>query len=159
MGVKAGKRPFLARLRALFTVRESPKVVAGTFAVALLCGTSPLFVGIILLPILIRVLRLNKVLAIAITTLLLANPLMIFLMVGQAWLGLVVLGKPVPAWLFEFRADTLMKAVKGSPDLLLAYAVGGYGSSIIMSTILFICLWPVLEWKRANARKKGAKEI
>lgn len=153
---ESSPKSYRARLKALFTVNEPPRIVAGSIAVALLCGTSPYFVGVVLLPILIRALGLNKVLAIGFTTLLLANPLMIFIMVGQIWLGLFLLGKPVPEWLFSFEVSTIMKAIKDSPGLLAAYAVGGYGSAIFSGALAFLALWGVLEWRAA--RKSASRE-
>ena len=137
----------------MFLVRETPRVVAGSIAAAVTWGTAPFFVGALGLPLTIWIFRLNKVLSVSFTVLLLANPLMMLLMLVQTWLGLVIMGEPVPAWLKDFDFSNIMVAIKQSRQLLVAYAVGGYAFAVVSGLLTLAILWPVLEWRKA--RKKG----
>jgi len=166
----------MARLRALLTVKETPKVLAGSFASAMLCGTSPFFVGVPLLPLLIRFLRLNKVVSLTAFVLLIANPALMFLMVFQAWLGLVLLGEPTSFGILGTEVkkmwgvivDMLVKLRESDfsgmavlwhsvARLVAAYAIGGYGFAILAALLVFFILWPILEYRRARAGRRGAR--
>ena len=158
---KAGKKTLVQRIRKLFTIRETPRVVAGSVAAAVTWGTAPFFVGAAGLPLSIWLFRLNKVLAVGFTVILFANPFMLFLMVLQTWLGLLMLGDPVPAWITEFDFSDMVKVMRQSGRILVAYAVGGYTFAAVAGALTFGVLWPVLEWRKSRmagktAGKKGA---
>jgi uncharacterized protein (DUF2062 family) len=172
------KPSFMQRARALFRIKAEPHVMAGSVAAAVLCGTSPYFVGIPLMPVLIRVFRLNKVVAVGTTVLLLANPFLIFLMVFQLWLGLQMMGDTVPPtnlftaakeigaigfkiagdlMLLRFNWEDVSRVVGEAKRLLIAYAVGGYSFAAASSGITLGALWVWLERrkKRNNMLKRG----
>lgn len=152
------KQPFWTRLRALFAIEESPHVIAGSVAAAVLWGTSPFFVGVAGLPLTIWMFKLNKRISVGFTVLLLANPFMIFLMVIQTWLGLHLMGQPIPGWLLEFDYGELVKIMRQSTQLLVAYAVGGYSFAVVAGAATLAFLWPILHWKKKRKAQKGGNK-
>ena len=155
---KKGSRSLLRRLKGLLAVRETPARVAGTFAAGFGCGTMPLFAGAVVLPFLIRFLRLNKLIAIGVTTLILANPALGFIIPLQTWLGLSMMGEPVPAWILKMEVSGLWRHLGSSGKILAAYLVGGFGSALLLGALSFFILWPALEWRalRPSALRRRA---
>jgi uncharacterized protein (DUF2062 family) len=172
------RKPFLARLKALVFVHAEPVRVAGSFAVALGCGTAPYFIGLALSPLLVWWFRLNKYIAVGATALLLANPLGVVVMFIQAWLGLRLLGRRVPAWILHgdtamlrqeagYVRDLLLGWLPGGAparppsgaawDLLVAYSLGGAVWSISLGLASFLLLWGFLEWRRRRREERGAR--
>ena len=165
-----GKRPpFLVRLKALVFTRAEPGRVAGSFGVAMGCGTAPFFVGLVISPLFVWWFKLNKYVTIGATALLLANPLGIVVMFFQAWLGLKLLGHRIPAWITGMDVEMLKKEADyaralmeswlpgGGParppsgsawDLLVAYALGGAVWSVTLGLAVFLLLWGFLELRR-----------
>jgi len=151
-------RVFVEKMKAMLAVRETPRVIAGSFGAAFLCGTAPFFVGVAAIVPLIAVFRLNKVIGIGVMVLLLANPFMIFVVPMQAWFGLFLMREPIPAWLLGFDAAGLWKGIGSSWKLLVAYALGGYCSALLLAGAVFLSLWPLLEWRNRvkMEKEKGA---
>lgn len=155
----SGWRASLARLLG---GHEPPQRVAGSFAVAIFCGTAPMFVGLFLLLPLLKILKLSRFVGIGVTALLAANPFGIFIMVGQVWLGLKLLGHPAPGW------RELAAAVRGAVrtlwtggaegtgggaalDLLGAFLLGGFLSSFLAAGLVYLAVWRLLERRRLAA--------
>jgi len=155
---KAVKKSVWRRIKDLFLIRESPRVVAGSIAAAVCWSTAPFFVGALGLPLTIRLFRLNKVLAVSFTVILFANPFMLLLMLFQVWLGLVFLGIPNPYTLVSaIEITNLVKTINQSKQLLVAYAVGGYTFAAVAGATTLAVLWPFLEWRKARKAGKGGK--
>jgi len=157
MGLNSGeKKSMWSRLRGLFMVKESPRVVAGSIAAAVGWSTAPFFVGALGLPLTIWLFRLNKVLTVSVTVILFANPFMLLLMLFQVWLGLVFLGYPDPYTMIKgIELTNLVKTMNQSKQLLVAYAVGGYSFAAMAGAITLAVLWPFLEWRKAREAGKG----
>jgi len=155
---KQSGKTFWGRIRALFRVKETPAVVAGSIAAAVGWSTAPFFVGALGLPLTIWLFRLNKVLAVSLTVILFANPFMLLLMMFQVWLGLVFLGTPNPYDIIrEIELTSLVKTVNQSKHLLVAYAVGGYSVAASAGAATLAILWPYLEWRKGRKAGRGKK--
>ena len=158
------------RLKKLLGVHEAPSRVAGAFAAAVFCGTCPFFLGVVLvLPLLLWGFKLNKPVTIGVSALLAANPLGIFVMLAQAWLGLKLLGRDVPDWLVRLDGRAMWEALRRSADalavgaggggaagdsplaLLWAFVVGGFVSSLAAGALVFGGVWGWLTVRRRPA--------
>jgi len=171
------KGSYRERIRALFRIKEKPHIMAASVAAAVLCGTSPYFVGIPLLPFLVRKFRLNKLVSVGTTVILLANPFMLLLMVFQLWLGIQMLGDTVPPTNlysaakvigsiglkilgdlflhFKFCWPDILNMINDSKRLLLAYAVGGYSFALLTSGATLGVLWVWLNRRGGSASRNA----
>lgn len=159
-------------------IKAEPARVAGGFGVALGCGTAPFFLGLVVSPLLVWWFRLNKFVAFGVTALLLANPLGIVIMFVQAWLGLKLMGRPVPAWITgmdmamlkneaAYARDLVLSWFPGGGparppsgsawDLLVGYALGGAVWSVALGFTVFLLLWGFLELRRRRGEEREGK--
>lgn len=156
------------RLAELLGADEPPARVAGSFAAGVFCGTAPLFLGVLLAYPLLRWLRLSPFVGLGVTALFAANPFGLFVVAGQTWLGLLLLGKPVPEWralMDAFRAVApLLWRGAGEPavpgagaawDLLWGFLLGGTLGSLAASAAAFVIVRAWLESRRSLRARSG----